>query len=146
MSLRCYHQIQSYSKVLRVWTSHMNLRARRHSQPTKYLTTIFFPVAKPVSWKQWVSVLLDEIYNERMSCICNVSSIPRWRKFYLQDVIKGSVQYLLGKKYLVKLLGMENESLKPRLIYEWFWPDHFAGETKYREKLGRGKEGGEGVL
>lgn len=93
-----------------------------------------------------MSVLLDEIYNERMSCICNVSSIPRWRKFYLQDVIKGSVQYLLGKKYLVKLLGMENESLKPRLIYEWFWPDHFAGETKYREKLGRGKEGGEGVL
>lgn len=40
---------------------------------------------------------------------------------------------------------MENESLKPCLIYEWFWPDHFgAGETiqgKFGEEV---EEGGEG--
>ena len=47
---------------------------------------------------------------------------PKTEKFYFSDDIKGNEQYSLEKKYFVKLIEMENKSLKLCLIYElWFF-------------------------
>lgn len=47
--------------------------------------------------------------------------------------------FALEGKYFVKLLRLENESLKAYLIYQWYILDNVAGEKKCREKLGRGE-------
>ena len=50
--------------------------------------------------------------------------------------------FALEGKYFVKLLRIENEPLKPCLIYQCYILDHVAGEKKCRGKLGQGERRG----
>ena len=94
------------------------------------------------------SVIGGETHNQIIACICNVLCAPRGIKFSLADVITLNVQYLYGEKNFAQLIKIENWTLNPCLIYEWHILYHVAGESKYREKLGREERkrgGGEGA-
>ena len=114
----------------------MNLKAQSYLQ-----TMTLDPFMLPGTWNNVWNTVSAQLYlmshimkNSDISVIFYMINLLFTRNYQRETTV-----FALEGKYFVKLLRIENEPLKPCLIYQCYILDHVAGEKKCREKLGRGE-------
>ena len=117
----------------------MNLKAQSYLQ-----TMTLDPFMLPGTWNNVWNTVSAQLYlmshimkNSDISVIFYMINLLFTRNYQRETTV-----FDLQRKHFVKPLAIQNESLKPCLIYQWWGLDRVAGEKKCRGKLGQGERRG----